>query len=432
MARRLGILIFGATGYTGKVVVEKILTLSNKVENLSWGVAGRNENKLKELLAEVSKKTGQSLKDVEVVVANVGDEVSLKNMTKKCKVLINCVGPYRHWGEQTVKACIETGTHHVDVSGEPEYMERMQLLYHKAAEEKGVYVISACGFDSLPAEIGCLHFMQQFDGDVNSVETFLQMKNKKQKGPAINYATWECMVHGLANAKDLRPIRKQLFPERLPPMTPKLKPRGSVFNNPVGKGWCMPFLGSDQSVMRRSQYFFHDKKGQRPVQVQCYFSVTALSTVITFIIVGAMFNLLTKYKWGQKLLLKHPKIFSFGFVGSSDEGPDEESRKRTEFNMTFIGDGWSEKRTAGQQHTSLPDTKVVTKISGVDPAYGVAAIGALLCANTILSEADKMPSRGGVYPPGAAFFDTSLMAQLEANGVKFEVVEKRKVSNNKL
>ncbi|CAB3363144.1 Hypothetical predicted protein [Cloeon dipterum] len=416
MAKRLDIIIFGATGYTGKVAVEKILTLANSGDGLTWGIAGRNEAKLKEVLTEVGEKIGKDLSKIDVFVASVNDDLSMKNMTKQCKVLVNCVGPYRHCGEQAVKSCIETGTHHVDVSGEPEYMERMQLLYHKQAEEKGIYIVSACGFDSIPAEIGCLHFMQQFEGDVCSVESFLQMKNKKkQQGPAINYATWECMVHGLANAKDLRPIRKQLFPNRPPALTPKQKPRGSIFSNPVGDGWCMPFLGSDQSVMRRSQYHFNSEKGWRPVQVQCYFSVASISTVLTCIIIGFLFSILTKYKWGQNLLLKHPKMFSFGFVGAKGEGPNEESRKNTEFNITFVGDGWSAKKTDGQQQTTLPDTRVTTRISGMDPAYGLAAIGVLVCATTILKEANSMPGRGGVYPPGAAFIDTSLMAELQAN-----------------
>lgn len=63
---------------------------------------------------------GAALKNVSVIVANVDDPESMANMAKMCKVLINCVGPYRHWGEQTVRACVENGTHHVDVSGEPE------------------------------------------------------------------------------------------------------------------------------------------------------------------------------------------------------------------------------------------------------------------------------------------------------------------------
>lgn len=81
----------------------------------------------------------------------------------------------------TFKNSINAGTHHVDVSGEPQYMERMQLEYNDLAREKGVYIVSACGFDSIPADMGLQFFTKHFDGDVHSVETYLK---SWQEGPA--------------------------------------------------------------------------------------------------------------------------------------------------------------------------------------------------------------------------------------------------------
>ncbi|XP_065343799.1 saccharopine dehydrogenase-like oxidoreductase [Cloeon dipterum] len=426
MTERLDIIIFGATGYTGKVAVEECVALAKEKGGLTWGIAGRNQGKLAEVIADVEKKTGESLKDVKIVIANVDDEKSLKDMASMCKVLVNCVGPYRHWGEQAVKACIESGTHHVDVSGEPQYMEKMQLMYHKQAEEKGVYIVSACGFDSIPAEIGSLFFSKQFDGEPNAVETYLTSSNKnRSKGAGIHYGTWESAVYGLAHANELRPLRRQLFPHRLPSMSPKLQSRGAVFRSPVGRGWCLPFLGSDLSVMRRSQHYFHEKKGQRPLQIQCYFTLPSLIAVLGVMFVASIFFVLTKFGWGRKLLLSYPKLFSFGFV--SHEGPTEESRKETKFAITFVGEGWAEKKADGNQHTSAPDTRVVTKVSGFDPGYGFTTRCLLLCATTIMSEANKMPGKGGVYPPGAAFAETSLMSKLQSHGLTMEVVEKKKI-----
>lgn len=85
-------------------------------------------------------------------------------MTKMAKVIINCCGPYRFYGENVVKACVDTRTHHVDISGEPEYMERMQLKYHDIAKEKGIYIVSACGLDSIPADLGVVFLEQNFNG----------------------------------------------------------------------------------------------------------------------------------------------------------------------------------------------------------------------------------------------------------------------------
>lgn len=69
---------------------------------------------------------------------------------------------------------INAGTHHVDVSGEPQYMERMQLEYHDLAREKGVFIVSACGFDSIPAEMGVQFFEKHFDGEVHAIESYLK------------------------------------------------------------------------------------------------------------------------------------------------------------------------------------------------------------------------------------------------------------------
>lgn len=89
-------------------------------------------------------------------------------------MIVNCCGPYRFYGEPVVKACINAGTHHVDVSGEVQFIERMQLEYNDLAKEKGVYIISTCGFDSIPAEIGVLFFEKHFDGKNVDVEMVLR------------------------------------------------------------------------------------------------------------------------------------------------------------------------------------------------------------------------------------------------------------------
>lgn len=74
-----------------------------------------------------------------------------------------------------IQACLEGGAHHVDICGEPQFLETMQLKYNEAAREKGLYIVGACGFDSIPAEMGVLYTYQQFNGDLNSIECFLNV-----------------------------------------------------------------------------------------------------------------------------------------------------------------------------------------------------------------------------------------------------------------
>jgi short subunit dehydrogenase-like uncharacterized protein len=109
MARRFDIIIFGATGYTGKFAVEDLArSISNGItSNISWAVAARNKNKTVKALKEIQEVTGIDLSGVEVIEANVLDQESLKRMSQQTKVVVNYVGPYMIYGEAVVKACIE-------------------------------------------------------------------------------------------------------------------------------------------------------------------------------------------------------------------------------------------------------------------------------------------------------------------------------------
>ena len=153
--QRLDIVIFGASGFTGKHTIPYVYNFSKSDgRKLTWGVAGRSRDKLVGVLDEFSAKLEVDFTSIPIIIADVGDEESLLNMAKRARVIVNCCGPYRFYGEPVVKACVEAGTHHVDVSGEPQYMERVQLDYHEKAKEKGVYIVSACGFDSIPTDLG--------------------------------------------------------------------------------------------------------------------------------------------------------------------------------------------------------------------------------------------------------------------------------------
>lgn len=135
---RLDLIVFGATGFTGKYTVAEVHRIVKNGEALTWGIAGRSQSKLEKIIKDLEKKTGNlllniqmvmdvkvyrilgdDLSKVKIVIADVSDEVSLKDMTSQAKVIVNCCGPYRFYGEPVVKACIETKTHHLDVSGEP-------------------------------------------------------------------------------------------------------------------------------------------------------------------------------------------------------------------------------------------------------------------------------------------------------------------------
>ena len=423
MAEQLDVIIFGASGFTGKYTVFEATSV---LQNVRWGIAGRSRHKLENILKDIGLKAKQNLSAIPIIIADIENESSLQEMAKRCKVLVNCCGPYRFYGEAVVKACIESGTHHVDVSGEPQYMESMQLKYNQLAKEKNVYVVSACGFDSIPADMGTVFIEKNFDGVVNSVETFLQTYHKGGGGGArLHYGTWESAIYSLAHSDELRNLRRQLYSERLPKFYPVLKNRPLFFKSDIVKGICLPFPGSDRSVVMRSQRFMYEQEKKRPVQMQAYVTFKSWMAALIVALVGVVFGIMTKFALGRRLLLKYPKLFSLGLV--SHDGPKEEDMEATQFSLTMKAMGWPQTERLAEvsdQYTNPPSKSLMVKISGTNPGYGATCVAVLCAALTILKESDKMPTTGGVLPPGAAFAKTSLIAELEKydHGMKFEIL----------
>jgi short subunit dehydrogenase-like uncharacterized protein len=305
-------------------------------------------------------------------------------------------------------------------------METMQLKYNEQAREKGIYIVSACGFDSIPADMGTVYTQENFEGTVNSVETYLYsypINKQSLSGGGIHYGTWESAVYGLAHANELPGIRKQLFPTRIQRFTPELKDRGVLHKGEVVRSrWSLPFPGSDRSVVMRSQRFFFDHDKQRPVQMRAYVAFESLLQAIGVAFIAVVFGILAKFSCGRKLLLNHPKLFTLGFV--SHEGPKEEANENTKFTMTFYAEGWNEKLAEATDEFTTPiNKKLVTRVSALNPGYGATCIALLISATTILKEAEKMPEAGGVFPPGAAFKNTSMIDELQKNGFIFEVIK---------
>ncbi|CAG7823829.1 unnamed protein product [Allacma fusca] len=422
MARKYDFIIYGATGFTGKCTVLELVKLirDKKIEPVTWAVAGRSGTKLKQVLKEVSDETGEDVNQIDVIEADVQRPESLEAMAKQGRVVLTCVGPYRFYGEAVVKACVAESTHCVDVSGEPQYLESMQLRYHKQALEKNIYVVGSCGLDSIPTDCGVAYLQEKFEGDVNSVEMYLETENKGPKSAKLNIGTWMSAIHGLAHAGELRGLRKELLPKSLPKPQHKLKERGTLHYSDIVKGWCLPFPGADRSVVKRSQYYFYNEEKKRPAQMTAYFKAGSLFSSLVVMTIGLIFGVLAQFKAGRYLLENYPRLFSLGLV--TTDGMSKDEMEDVEFKITLKGEGWQEKLAEpSDQHSEPPNKKLTVLVKGRNPGYGATCVMLLQAAYTILKESDKLPSKGGVYPPGAAFSRTTLINRLNASGVTFTV-----------
>ena len=150
-SREFDIIVYGATGYTGRLVAEYLQSQYGNGAELKWAMAGRSGIKL----AAVREEMGLP-ENTHLITANSDDFYSLRSLARRARVVITTVGPYQLYGEQLVKACIDAGTDYVDLCGEPLWMRAMIEQHELDAMGSGARIVFSCGFDSIPSDLGIL------------------------------------------------------------------------------------------------------------------------------------------------------------------------------------------------------------------------------------------------------------------------------------
>lgn len=149
------IVVYGASGYTGRLVAEYLSQEYADDANLRWAMAGRNETKLAEVRDEIGAPT-----DTPLLIADTEDPASLDELVERTRVIITTVGPYQLYGSALVAACSKAGTDYVDLCGEPAWMRQMIDAHEQTARDSGARIVFSCGFDSIPFDLG-VFFLQE-------------------------------------------------------------------------------------------------------------------------------------------------------------------------------------------------------------------------------------------------------------------------------
>lgn len=154
--KELDIIIYGATGYTGRLVCEYMWQqYGHDVSSVNWAMAGRSLDKLEQVRDELGISSG-----VPLIVADASSTSSMDSLAQRAHVVATTVGPYQLYGSDLVRACAESGTDYVDLCGEPAWMHEMIDAYGETARASGARIVFSCGFDSIPFDLGVL-FLQQ-------------------------------------------------------------------------------------------------------------------------------------------------------------------------------------------------------------------------------------------------------------------------------
>lgn len=175
----------------------------------SLALAGRSPSKLAAALRWASSSSSSPPPPIPLVPADASDPASLLALARRARLVLSCVGPFRLYGAPVAAACAAAGADYLDISGEPEFMERLEADLHPQALESGSLLVSACGFDSVPAEFGLLfhsHHWTARGAVPNRAEAYVSLESERRI--VGNLGTYESAVLGVANVEKLQELRR--------------------------------------------------------------------------------------------------------------------------------------------------------------------------------------------------------------------------------
>ena len=236
--REFDIVVYGSTGFTGRLVAEYLNNEYGVGGDVTWAMAGRS----KEKLAAVRDEMGIP-GTVPFVVADAGDPVSLKAMAGRARVVLTTVGPYQLYGEPLVAACADAGTDYVDLCGEPAWMRQMIDKYEAAAKKSGARIVFSCGFDSIPFDLGVLFAQEEARKTLGAPATRVKTRVRAMNGTFSGGTLASFKATMAAAGKDPSIINLLVDPFCL---TPGFKgPDQPAANKPAEDpelGWQAPFI----------------------------------------------------------------------------------------------------------------------------------------------------------------------------------------------
>ncbi|WP_432955021.1 saccharopine dehydrogenase family protein [Micromonospora haikouensis] len=386
--RTYDVVLFGATGFTGGLTAEYLAR--HAPPGLRWALAGRNPAKL---AAVRDRLVGidPALAGLPLLTADVTDPESLRRVAADARVVASTVGPYVHHGEPLVAACARAGTDYVDITGEPEFVDTMYVRHHAEAVRTGARLVHACGFDSIPHDLGVWYTVTQLpaDGPV-TVDGFVRA------GGRFSAGTYHSALTAFSRAAEAsRAAKARRAVEPRPPGRRVRAAPGRVGRSAELGSWAVPLPTIDPQVVRRSA-------AARPeygpdFRYRHFAAVRRLPTIVLGAVGLAGLTGLVKVPPARRWLLGRL---------ASGQGPSAEQRATSWFRVRFVGSGG--------------DRRVVTEVAGGDPGYDETA--KMLAESALcLALDDDLPPVAGQVTPVTAMGD-ALLRRLTAAGLTFRTL----------
>jgi short subunit dehydrogenase-like uncharacterized protein len=386
------IVLFGATGFTGALTAEYLVAHAPAGAKLA--LAGRNLSKLGAVRDRISGRLADGVAPPALVQADVNDPASLEALATSTRVLATTVGPYVKYGEPLVAACAAAGTGYLDLTGEPEFVDEMYLKYHAQALTTGARLIHACGFDSIPHDLGVLYTVDRLPDDQPlAINGYVWARGLFSGG------TYHSAVGAMSRLRaSARVARERNQAERAAWDANGRKVHGSVrppHRESIARGWVISLPLIDPQIVLRSARALPEYGPD--FSYGHYLAAGSLKNVA--LILGAISGvaLAAQTKPTRELALK---------LRAPGDGPDEQTRAKGRFRVTFTAE-------SGDGH------RLVTRVSGGDPGYSETA--KMLSEAALCLAFDDVADTAGQVTPAQAL-GRPLIGRLQAAGITFEVV----------
>lgn len=380
MGKEFDIVVYGASGFTGRLVAEYLAQRGIQ----GWAMAGRNADKLREVRDSIQAP------DVPIIEADASDSVSLKKMCERARAVLTTVGPYQLYGSELLAECAASGTDYLDLNGEPAWAKRMIDTHEEAAKKSKARIVLSAGFDSIPFDLG-VWFLQK-----NAVEKFqapaprVKGRVRKMRGWASGGTMASMKATLKSSFKDADVLLALNNPFALTPgFQGPSQPAGIVpeYDRDLGV-WAVPFMMAaiNTKNVHRTNYLLNHSYGKDFVYDEMMLT-TLGETARALVDAAAKAN-----PFGGKSL-------------KPGDGPSKEERESGFYDVIFLG--------------LYPDGRRITAcVKGDrDPGYGSTSKMIAEAALALL----ETQSPGGIYTPGGLMAAPLVDRLVKYAGLTFEM-----------
>ncbi len=404
MKREFDLILFGATGFTGRLVADYLAAQDGAGSGIAWAMAGRDERKLEQL-----RRNCAAPDSVALITADASDAVTLAALVARARVVITTVGPYQLHGEALVRACAAAGTDYVDLCGEPAWMARMIPLLEGPARESGARIVFSCGFDSIPFDLGVLYLQNQARARFGAPLGRVRGRVRRIKG-GISGGTLASGVATIeAGQRDPAVARTMNDPFALTPgFSGPAQPEGdSALYDEVAGAWTGPFMMATintKNVHRTNALLGHPwgRDFQYDERMLTGTGSKGARRARAMAAMARIQNGLLHFAPTRALLrLALPK---------PGQGPDKQARESGSYELHFIGQ-------------ATDGTLLRASVKGQrDPGYGSTSRMIAESALCLAADGERRLAGGGVWTAGSAM-GSALIERLEQRaGLSFSML----------